>query len=240
MYNIIKQIHMKNTVTFMFLIAGLITSLQAQVQPTAITVDGNIYQVLYQSDTADKGHIMATLQDKAGVQGNAMFLLKPNSTAATLYLKSAKYIWTTTTTSTNIAKIPEPQQGAPSDQVITTDQLKAKGAKDKSTKSIASNDKPVMIDVLIVYTQAGANAVGGVSNVINTAYMAVAEANQVHKDSHIYITLNLVATELVNYTETASMSTDLQQFSKLPEVLTMRDTYKADLVCMFNSSPDYY
>jgi hypothetical protein len=230
---------MHKITTFIFLLAGLLTS-QAQVQPTAITVEGNTYQVIYESDTADKGHIMATLQDKAGVQGNAMFILKTNSTAATLYFKSVKYLWTTTTTSTNIAKIPEPPQGAPSDQVITTDQLKAKGAKDKPTKSIASIDKPVTIDVLIVYTPAAAIAVGGVSNVLNNARMAVAEANQVHKDSHIYITLNLVATELVNYTETASMSTDLQQFSKLPEVLTMRDTYKADLVCMFNSSPDYY
>ena len=228
------------------LVTGFFTSiLPAQVQPTAIQVAGKTYQVLYQNETADQGYIMATLQDAIGVQGTALFVLRTNSTAATLYLNSGdKYLWTTTTTTTNLTKLLTPPSGG-SDQVITpTNKTLIKAATAGDTiPLVATAGAPVSVDILIIYTAAAAAAVGGTSNILDKARLAVAEANQSYVDSSVFVTLNLVGIEPVNYTEGPNLQTDLGRLyipgdGFLDAVPTLRDNYRADLVCLFNSSPD--
>ncbi len=93
------------------------------------------------------------------------------------------------------------------------------------------------IDVLLVYSQAAASWAatnGGMGNII--AGM-MERANEVHNNSDTRVVLNLVHSEQVSYTESEDASTDLTRLQNktdgyMDSVHTLRDTYKADLVCL--------
>ena len=80
------------------------------IQPAALRVAGNSYQVIYQGKPRD-GQVSALLQNASGRQGSAMFLLGSASTRATLYFQNgSNYLCTLTRSATNIAYLASPPE----------------------------------------------------------------------------------------------------------------------------------
>ncbi len=101
--------------------------------------------------------------------------------------------------------------------------------------SAGNPHEPANIDVMVVYTPAARNWAGGsagMNNVINHAMLRAQDAND---NSKTGITMNLVHTAEVNYTESGSLGTDLHNitFGSISNVHSLRDTYGADLVAFF-------
>ena len=101
-----------------------------------------------------------------------------------------------------------------------------------------------IIDVMIVYTPAAkswAATNNGIENVIGGAMQ---RANTAHTNSDTQVYLNLVHSEEVSYTE-QGIYKDLTNLTlvgdayvALDEVQTLRDQYKADLVCLLEKTDD--
>lgn len=102
---------------------------------------------------------------------------------------------------------------------------------------------PVTIDLLIVYTPAAktwANTNGGINNIIS---QAMAKAQLALDNSNTAITLRLVHTAQVAYTESGSSSQDLNRLTSKTDghidvVHAWRDLYGADLVTLFTKVDD--
>lgn len=101
-----------------------------------------------------------------------------------------------------------------------------------------------VVDVMIVYTDQAAASISGVANnITDLAYQAVADANDALLNSRIDLSLELVAVERVNYTESGVFNTDLTRLQApkdgyLDDVMALRDIYGADLVSLFVGSGD--
>ncbi|GEM_PF-1692250 len=94
-----------------------------------------------------------------------------------------------------------------------------------------------VVDIMVVYTAAAATGAGGQTAMLSRIDKAVAEANNAFLNSQINAKLNLVHAQQINYTESGDMGTDLGRLQKstdgfLDDVLTLRATYKADLVSL--------
>ncbi|HLG29165.1 MAG TPA: M12 family metallo-peptidase [Candidatus Brocadiales bacterium] len=101
-------------------------------------------------------------------------------------------------------------------------------------------DDGSIIDILVVYTQAAANAYGNINSEIQ---LSIDISNLVYSNSLITQRLRLVGTAQVAYTETGSASTDLGRLKNpsdgyMDNVHTLRNTYNADLVSLFVSRID--
>ncbi len=133
----------------------------------------------------------------------------------------------------NIAPVPDAAaetfsaQGVMSSSVVT-------GAPSGST----------IIDVMIVYTPAAkswAATNNGIENVIGGAMQ---RANTAHTNSDTQVYLNLVHSEEVGYTEQGiyrdltNLTSVGDAYVSLDEVQTLRDQYKADLVCLLEKTDD--
>lgn len=103
---------------------------------------------------------------------------------------------------------------------------------------------PVNIDVMIVYTAAAAGwadtSGGGIENVIA---QAMQKAELAMANSQTLITVTLVYSGQIDYTESGSSSTDLSRLTSttdgyMDEVHTLRNTYGADLVELFTRVED--
>ncbi|MEA2603771.1 MAG: peptidyl-Asp metalloendopeptidase [Acidobacteriota bacterium] len=97
-------------------------------------------------------------------------------------------------------------------------------------------------DLLVVYTPAARDAVGGTSAIQNLITLGVTETNVAYSNSAIIPRLHLVQTVEVNYVETANISIDLDRLSNpadgfLDEIQILRDKYKTDLVQLVVSKP---
>lgn len=93
------------------------------------------------------------------------------------------------------------------------------------------------VDVMIVYTPAALDYVGGEANMNDLITNTVQQANEVHQNSDTQVYLNLVHTAETDYTEVA-YDTDLQNLTYqndgfMDEVHTLRDEHNADFVCLF-------
>jgi predicted outer membrane repeat protein len=94
-----------------------------------------------------------------------------------------------------------------------------------------------IVDIMVVYTLAARTQLGGDVAAQNEIQAAITAANQAYLNSGVNLRLNLVHTELATYTESGDMGTDLDRVTYggdniLDNVLTLRDTYKADLVTL--------
>ena len=100
-----------------------------------------------------------------------------------------------------------------------------------------------MIDVLIVYTAQAVQGAGGEEALQALLRMAAAEANAVFQNSRAHVRFRVVHQQLVNYEEDASFATNLTRL-RLPtdgfldDVHALRETHKADLVCLVTESGD--
>lgn len=96
----------------------------------------------------------------------------------------------------------------------------------------------VRIDCMIVYTPAARDFANTGSGIDNFVTMAMQNAQLGMDNSQVEVTLRLVYSALVNYTESGSASTDLSRLTtsgdgQIDEVHTWRNTYGADLVHLF-------
>lgn len=92
------------------------------------------------------------------------------------------------------------------------------------------------IDVLVVYSTAVKNNVGGDAPAQALAQSAIDSANTAYINSKIRQRLRLVHSEENVYTETSSASTDLSNLRSNATIAAMRNTYNADLVSMISES----
>jgi hypothetical protein len=99
------------------------------------------------------------------------------------------------------------------------------------------------IDVMILYTSAARFAEGSVAAMNARVDLAVTESNASYTNSGVTPWLNLVYKGEVSYAESGDMSADLDRitFSDgiMDEVLTLRDTYGADLVQLVVETGSY-
>lgn len=103
----------------------------------------------------------------------------------------------------------------------------------------ACSDDGSVLDVLIVYTPAARNAMGGTNGITSLANSAVAAANTAYNNSNIPTRLNLVHITEVEYTE-AGFGTDLSRLrstgdGNIDEVHALRNQYDADFVAMLSA-----
>jgi hypothetical protein len=99
------------------------------------------------------------------------------------------------------------------------------------------------IDVMIVYTPAAMSWAGGESGIANVIAQAMEKAQFALDNSGTFLTMTLVHSAQVSYTESGNSSTDLDRLTYttdgyMDQVHTWRYTYKADLVALFEQIED--
>ncbi len=88
------------------------------------------------------------------------------------------------------------------------------------------------IDVLVVYTTATKNILGGDAQAQVLAQQSIDSTNAAYINSKIRQRVRLVHTQEFVYTETGNASTDLSNLRNNATIQALRDTHKADLVAM--------
>jgi hypothetical protein len=105
-----------------------------------------------------------------------------------------------------------------------------------ATATTTTTTVPV-IDVMVLWTPAARNAVGGtVSAIQSLVTLAVANANQAYVNSHVSAKLRLVYSGELAFTEhTSAISSDISAFSSNSSVRALRSKYGADIVTMLGN-----
>jgi len=98
-----------------------------------------------------------------------------------------------------------------------------------ATASVDSGDR---IDVLVVYTTATKNLLGGDAQAQALAQQAIDSTNAAYLNSKIRQRVRMVHAQEYLYTESGNASTDLSNLRANATIQTLRDTHKADLVAM--------
>lgn len=101
-----------------------------------------------------------------------------------------------------------------------------------SDNTLAAIDSGDRIDVMVVYTTATKNLLGGDAQAQVLVQQAVDSANSAYLNSKIRQRLRLVHTQEYLYTESGNYSTDLANLRANTTIAALRDTHKADLVAM--------
>ena len=115
-------------------------------------------------------------------------------------------------------------------------------AQQSSNSNFAGNPD---IDVLVAYTTAAKNAVGGSSGMTSKINLAISETNSAYSDSGVTQRLVLVhKAEMVGYSESSSFSQLLSDLSgtsdgKMDNVHALRDQYNADCVALICQNGQY-
>ena len=94
-------------------------------------------------------------------------------------------------------------------------------------QAVDSGDR---VDVLVVYTTATKNILGGDAQAQAHAQAAIDAANTAYINSRIRMRVRMVHSQEFLYTETSSASTDLSNLRNDAGIQALRDTHKADLV----------
>ncbi|HMS41680.1 MAG TPA: M12 family metallo-peptidase [Pyrinomonadaceae bacterium] len=108
-----------------------------------------------------------------------------------------------------------------------------KGEETKANSSnLASVDSGDRIDVLVVYTTATKNFLGGDAQAQTLAQQAIDATNTAYINSKIRQRVRMVHAQEYLYTETTSGSTDLSNLRSNVDIQNLRNTHRADLVSM--------
>lgn len=94
-------------------------------------------------------------------------------------------------------------------------------------QAVDSGDR---VDVMVVYTTATKNILGGDAQAQAHAQAAIDAANTAYINSRIRMRVRMVHSQEFAYTETSSASTDLSNLRNDTSIQALRDTHKADLV----------
>lgn len=94
------------------------------------------------------------------------------------------------------------------------------------------------LDVLVVYTPAVLTYFGSEDAVVSSIKLAMAEGQQALDNSQVNVQVRLVHTEMVNYSETGDLNTDLTRLGNpsdgfLDGAIALRDKYKADILSLW-------
>ncbi|MBI4266488.1 MAG: hypothetical protein HY657_19135 [Acidobacteria bacterium] len=105
-------------------------------------------------------------------------------------------------------------------------------------------DTGSQIDVMVVYTRAALDGLGGLSQVRAAIDLVVAETNQAFRNTGVNTALRLVHSREVGYSE-AGIEVDLSRLrtpddGHLDDVPQLRDQYKADLVALITKPSREY
>jgi hypothetical protein len=112
---------------------------------------------------------------------------------------------------------------------IRSEESPVRAERENLTAAIDSGDR---IDVLVVYTTATKNVLGGDAPAQTLAQQAIDSANTAYLNSKIRQRLRLVNAQEFVYTESGNSSTDLGNLRSNATIQALRDTHRADLVAM--------
>jgi hypothetical protein len=112
---------------------------------------------------------------------------------------------------------------------IKSDEKPLKASRENTTAPVDSGDR---IDVLVVYTTATKNFLGGDAQAQTLAQQAIDSANTAYLNSRIRQRVRLVNAQEYLYVESGTASTDLSNLRANAQIQALRDTHKADLVAM--------
>ena len=98
------------------------------------------------------------------------------------------------------------------------------------TENLVGVDSGDRIDVMVVYTTATKNALGGDAQAQAFAQQAIDSANTAYLNSKIRQRVRMVHTQEFVYVESGNSSTDLSNLRNNAGIQTLRETHKADLV----------
>jgi uncharacterized repeat protein (TIGR01451 family) len=117
------------------------------------------------------------------------------------------------------------------------------GAQPAETSPGTLADDGSVIDIMIAYTPAARDSAGGTAGILAQIYAAIAYANTAFANSNVNVSLRLVHTAEVNYTETYDTNTDIYRLqdpadSYLDELHILRDAHRADLVSFWAKGDD--
>jgi len=115
------------------------------------------------------------------------------------------------------------------------------GEKSQTNSSKSANvsaDSGDRIDVLILYTTAVKNSLGGETQVQTFAQQAIDATNTAYINSKIRQRVRLVQAQETAILETGSLGTELSALRTNAEAAALRNTYNADLVAMLSNSTD--
>lgn len=112
---------------------------------------------------------------------------------------------------------------------IKSEEISVKSNTENTLASIDSGDR---IDVMVVYTTATKNLLGGDAQAQVLVQQAIDSANSAYLNSKIRQRLRLVHTQEYLYTESGNYQTDLSNLRANTTIQALRDTHKADLVAM--------
>lgn len=117
----------------------------------------------------------------------------------------------------------------------------------KANSNVCLSTTPVCpatrVDVMVVFTTAAKNAWGGLSQSNSFVATAITNFNTALTNSGVSnVTINLVYSGEISYTESGSLSTDLPRLRNnndgyMDDVHTLRTTYGADLCALVTSTP---
>lgn len=105
----------------------------------------------------------------------------------------------------------------------------------KETPS-ATTDSGDRIDVLVLYTAAVRNSLGGDAQAQTVAQQAIDATNTAYINSRIRQRVQLVGAQLTSLTETGDFGSELSNLRSSAEAATARNNLKADLVDMLTNS----
>lgn len=100
------------------------------------------------------------------------------------------------------------------------------------SNGLSTVDSGDRIDVLVVYTTATKNFLGGDAQAQTFSQQAIDATNTAYLNSKIRQRVRMVHAQEYLYTETSSASTDLSNLRNNPEIQALRNTHNADLVAM--------
>jgi len=100
----------------------------------------------------------------------------------------------------------------------------------------------VIVDVMVVYSNAALTGAGSQANMDNTIATGISQGNLAHTNTSSGITLFLIHSALVNYNDSGDLGTDLDRLTStndghMDNVHTLRNTYGADFVCFMPNAP---
>lgn len=121
------------------------------------------------------------------------------------------------------------------------------GSTNKANSNVCSSTTPVCaatrVDVMVVFTTAARSAWGGLSQSNSFVATAITNFNTALTNSGVSnVTINLVYSGEIAYTESGNLSTDLPRLRNnndgyLDEVHALRTTYGADLCALVTATP---
>jgi hypothetical protein len=108
----------------------------------------------------------------------------------------------------------------------------------------AAADDAGQVDVMVVWTPAARARAGGPQAMQQLVQLGIAETNQGYRNSGINLTVRLVYSGEVNYSEASIIDTDLDRLrgtndGYMDEIHQLRDTWGADLVSLWAERDDF-